>query len=373
MSRFELLVGADAFRRRLEGDIASASSRVLLQAMTFEGDAAGLAVADAVRRSDAEDRRILIDAYTRVIVSDTFIHTPASRRNEALQAEVAATHGMVRDLEAGGAGVQATNPVGFAMVRFPARNHRKLMVVDDVAYLGGVNFSDHNFAWHDLMVRIADGAIAEHLADEFNAGWAGVPRAESVEFKGAVIHTFDGRSNPRGMHALHDLVAGARTSIHAISPYLTFPFLGALREARRRGVPVTLLTPEPNNKPVVRDYLLWDARRAGFDVRLQPAMTHLKALLVDEETLVVGSSNFDVMSHYCQEEIVAAITDRALVADFHARVLDRDLAASRPLDFRVRAARGWTCYGLLKLGEWAARASIAFAGRPRGAVPWRES
>ena len=28
-------------------------------------------------------------------------------------------------------------------------------LVGSVAYIGGINFSDHNFAWHDLMLRIA--------------------------------------------------------------------------------------------------------------------------------------------------------------------------------------------------------------------------
>ena len=69
MSGYELHVGAPAFWRRAAGDIAGARRRVLVQAMTFEGDAAGLSVAAAIASSAAADRRVLVDAYTRAVIS----------------------------------------------------------------------------------------------------------------------------------------------------------------------------------------------------------------------------------------------------------------------------------------------------------------
>ena len=59
--RFELLVGSVAFWQRAGQDIAAARRRVLVQAMTFEGDAAGQSVARAVADSSAADRRVLVD------------------------------------------------------------------------------------------------------------------------------------------------------------------------------------------------------------------------------------------------------------------------------------------------------------------------
>ncbi len=41
--------------------------------MTFEGDAAGQAVAGAVIASPARERRVLVDDYTRHVVNDTFL------------------------------------------------------------------------------------------------------------------------------------------------------------------------------------------------------------------------------------------------------------------------------------------------------------
>ena len=50
-------------------------------------------------------------------------------------------------------------------------------------------------------------------------------------------------------------------------------------------------------------------------------MTHAKAALIDGEVLVVGSSNFDFVSHRANAEYVATIRDAALVAEFVERLL----------------------------------------------------
>jgi hypothetical protein len=45
---------------------------------------------------------------------------------------------------------------------------KKLALVDGrVAYLGGINFSEHNFAWHDMMFRFEDAGLAGFLASRF--------------------------------------------------------------------------------------------------------------------------------------------------------------------------------------------------------------
>ena len=78
-----------------------------------------------------------------------------------------------------------------------------------------------------------------------------------------------------------------------------------------------------------RDAMIWHATKSGFDVRFYPdRMTHMKALLVDGRTLVVGSANFDVLSYRFQQEFMAIVTDPHLVADFARRVVEEDLRLS---------------------------------------------
>ena len=115
-----------------------------------------------------------------------------------------------------------------------------------------------------------------------------------------------------------------------ISAYPTFPFVDALIAGAARGVAVTVYTPRPSNKPIVRDYLL--ARTAGtpLEVRLMPEMTHVKAALVDGEVLIAGSSNFDFVSYRTAADHVALIRDATLIAEVEARLFAPARTAAVP-------------------------------------------
>lgn len=329
----ELLVGAQAFWDRASADMAGASQRVLVQAMTFEGDTAGLAVAAAIAASPAADRRVLVDDYTRHVINDRFL---ALCSDAAVQAEANATWAMFDAVKASGAGLRITNPVGRNPLRYALRNHKKLLVVDDAVWLGGINFSDHNFAWHDMMVRIEDAAMADWFAAQFDCDWHGRGGSEAVSLAGIDLLSVDGGANEAAFQPLLDGFAAARHSIEVISAYPTFPFVDALAAAAARGVDVALYTPRANNKPIIRDYLLGVAQSSGLIIRLLPEMSHVKAALIDGQALVVGSCNFDFVSYRANAEYVATIRDAALIGDFTARLLEPARAvavAPSPGDF----------------------------------------
>ena len=369
MIDLQLLVGAADFWARAADDIALARRRLFVQAMTFEGDAAGRPVAAAIAGAGAADRRVLIDSYSRHVISDRFVHAPGALLDPRLRAEARATRAMWGEMAAAGARVRLTNPMGPLFWRYPARNHKKLIVADHVAYLGGVNFSDHNFAWHDFMIRLEGAPAADLLAGDFEATFAGAPRPWRAMLGDLQLLSLDGRSNAQGFAPVMDLIDAARTRITVISPYLTFPFTHALARASARGVAVRLITPLANNKPVVRDALLAVAAKAGFGVRLLPKMSHLKAMLIDERALIVGSSNFDFVSLAAEEELMAIITAPAPVADFRRRILDPALAAALPPGaWRPSPAAGLAAGLVLRFADRLVQgARLA----PRSAVDWR--
>ena len=347
----QLLVGSDAFWERGRADIAAAQRRVLVQAMTFEGDAAGLQVAAAIGASEASDRRVLVDDYTRQVINDTFL---ALTRDRAIHAEARATAAMFDRLVRQGAGVRVTNPIGRNPLRYALRNHKKLLVIDDVAWLGGINFSDHNFAWHDMMVRVEHPAIADWLAGEFDRDWHGLGGSAVAEIAGATLLSMDGADNPAGFAPLIAAFAGARQSLEVVSAYPTFPFVEAMGQAARAGAEVTLYTPRPNNKPIIRDYLLGVAEAAGIRIRLTPMMTHAKAALIDGQSLVVGSSNFDFVSYRANAEYVAILRDGALIKEFREHVLLPLKAGSLPpLGGEQSVLRAWRARLGLRLADRA--------------------
>lgn len=346
-----LLVGSKAFWESLERDIRSASQSVLVQTLSFEGDETGMALSHAVRDSRAGDRRIIVDEFTKHFISDRSVHSRRNKRDPEHRREVLATWEMIEENVAQGVQTRFVNPFGLLFHKIPKRNHKKMMLIDDrVTYLGGINFSDHNFLWHDMMVRIEDPAVAGFMRADFERTWSGVDEFSHGAFDGMDIFLVDGRSNEATFEKLFELITGARSSVFIESPYLSFPFYEYLREAVDRGVAVTVLTPDLNNRKSVQRYTEWEAARSGIDLRFYtPEMTHLKAMLIDDETLVVGSSNFDYLSYRTQQEVIAIVRRRDLVDDFIRRVRDPDLAASRPADLGSPKASTYILYGAMRV------------------------
>ena len=344
--KYKLLVDSREFMAALGDDLKSAKHKAYLQTLSFEGDSAGLKLSAMYQVSPAADRRIIADCYTKHMISDRFILSPKNLFDRSLRKEIAATKQMVSDLTSAGVEVKYVNPAGLFLHRFPARNHKKLIAIDDrIAYLGGINFSEHNFQWHDLMLRIedeqvtvegkstegAEGAegVARFLADDFLATWEGKNLSPSKSFGSIDIHFLDGHNNQRLFQPIFDLIASANEHIWIESPYLTFPFYDSLRAARQRGVKVSIVTPEKNNRSVLNSYMRWESNRSDFALHLYPnRMTHLKAMLVDNTRLVIGSSNFDYLSYTLQQEVFAIITDHDLINDFRKRIVDADLSVS---------------------------------------------
>ncbi len=349
--RHELLIGAAEVWARARADIAAARRRVLVQAMTFEGDAVGLEVAGAIQASAAPVRRVAVDDYTRWVVNDQWVHTRPARRDQALQAEVRATAAMFAHLEAAGVQVIWTEPVRRLWRDYPFRNHRKMIVADDVAYIGGLNFSEHNFAWTDLMVRMERSEVADFLATDFPSRGAASASAWSAGFDGLVLYGLDGRSNGEGFGALMSRLDRARDGIVVVSPYLTFPFTDALVRAQRRGVAVTVVTPQVNNKPILHDYIAGLAQREGFRLVQTPQMSHVKALLIDGATVVLGSSNFDFVSYEAEAEIIGLFEDHALADDLHRRLIAPALARASDQPATVSALSGGLATAALRLAQ----------------------
>ena len=136
---------------------------------------------------------------------------------------------------------------------------------------------------------------------------------------------------------------------------MTSPFLEWLEAAARRGVAVTLITPEANNWRVVKDRMAWIGMRSEIDVRFyRGRMTHMKALLADETTLMLGSANLDIWSYHFQQELVGLVTDPAVVADFSRRVVPDGMRSSFPAH-QFHPVRGRLAGPYLRVLEGLAR------------------
>jgi cardiolipin synthase A/B len=339
MMNAELLIDYSEFWSRLSKDIGSARRSVFVQTFAFEGDAIGKQLSAALLASTAAHKRVLVDSFMRVVLSDRFRYSPANLFDTELRNEAHQTAAMMDELERAGVDVRFTNPYGLSPRRLLSRNHKKLIVLDDAtAYIGGINFSDHNAVWHDMMLRIEDESVAQFLRADFLATWNGRNQVEHQHFDGIEFYTADGHANRAAFQRVLDLIDGARRSIFVESPYITFPFYERLRAASRRGVMVKIVTPEQNNWRFFANYARMESARSEIDLRLfQGGMSHLKAMLIDGESLVAGSSNFDYLSYRIHQELIAIITIPEVVAEFAKRVMVPDLAHARSIECTASA------------------------------------
>lgn len=343
--KFQLLVDFDSFWASLSRDIHEASRSVFVETFSFEGDRIGKMLAESLGTSQAPDKRLLVDSFSKVVLSDKFLYAPGNWGDRELRHEASATKRLHSTLAADAVQIKYGNPFGFSPRRFLTRNHKKLIVIDAaVTYIGGINFSEHNASWHDMMLRLEDSDVTTFFRDDFLGGWQGHSANATKSLPGIELHTLNGRGNAAAFSKVLELIDKAETSIFVESPYVTFPFYDRLRDACSRGVQVTIVTPKTNNWSHFVDYAKWEATRCGLDLRLfKNGMSHLKAMLIDDRYLIAGSSNFDFLSYHVYEEILALITEPQLIADFRRQVVEVDLAQSERVEEQMApGASGWT-------------------------------
>lgn len=307
---FELVMNA-AFVERLHDEIASANRRVYVQVMTFDGDASGLGVADLLIKAAERgvDVQLIVDSFAFRYISDMNVNRRIGIPDPAaLAEEVAATHAMFDRMEAAGIAVTYVQPFGRVLQYGAFRNHKKMYIFDDVAYIGGINISDHNFAWLDFNVAVHAPELVASLADDF----AATRRGDKQSLSGPIV------TNAHIKTTFDQLVAGATTSIVIASPYALDSEL-AEQLANAPASRKTVIASEESNfwtfrrtDPYVRKRL----HDHGIEVRTFPDFFHAKFALFDDERVFVGSSNFGFHSFLCNQEVGVVIDEPEFVSSF---------------------------------------------------------
>lgn len=366
---YQLLAGAEAFLRALAADLPHCRRSLYAQFMTYEGDAAGRAFSDslAARAAQGADVRLMVDGYTDVVLSDIYpilLHRLGEARRERAQ-----THALFESLERRGVALRRTAPPGPLGIYLPYRNHKKMVILDErVAFVGGINISEHNFAWHDFMVRV-EGPLVGALAQDFCSTWGGATTPFDTPRPGEdfILNQCAGR------YPIFDevlaMIARAGQSIVVESPYLLGDRIeAALLAAARRGVRVTIILPHASNKLA---YRLWSRklrRRLAhpniglYGFRGSGGMTHAKLLMVDDRWATFGSFNMIELEGLTQKELNVFTSSAGMIGQLQQFVA-RDLSQSTPLapvrfgggrctyDALYHVFRWWT-KRLLRRPEW---------------------
>jgi cardiolipin synthase len=344
--RVQLLVDGAATFDALVAAIAAATHHVHLEYYIFQPDRTGTRIRDALieRAAAGVQVRLLMDAVGSASTYETFL----------------------APLRAAGAEVLFFHRFRLRRLwrpRLNLRGHRKIVVIDGhVGFTGGINITDDENeslradAYHDLHMRM-DGAAVHWLQLAFIEDWvyvsARVPKASGLwpELAAGPICAQVLPAGPdSSWETIHrtmvSAIHGAQQRVWLSTPYFVPGEAArmALTSAALRGVDVRLLVPLHSDSRLVtaagRSYFD-ELQAAGVKVYEHPRMLHTKALLVDDNVAVLGSSNFDNRSFRLNFEL-CVLFDNAGVGHDLQQVLTRDLACAgkvpmpRPLSFPAR-------------------------------------
>ena len=198
-------------------------------------------------------------------------------------------------------------------------DHVKLLIADDTAAVGGMNWGRHSERNHDYVLQTRVRADVDRLAQVFEQDWAlaGGHPAPLTERDLDVAQTAPtGEIRAMLQHALD----GARRRILAEVYTLTDPaIIARLAIAHRRGVDVRLIL-DPNQEYNRHAYLLLSA--AQIAVRWYPVprgvLLHAKIGLVDNE-LILGSANWTVSGLGVNHELDIETKDPQAIATYGSR------------------------------------------------------
>lgn len=217
----------------------------------------------------------------------------------------------------------------FFRVNFPQfanrinwRNHRKIVVIDGrIGYIGGMNIADRyaygngktKELWRDTHFRV-QGDIVESLLHSFLVDWNFLekepyfpelpPRQNSIRNQkgiqlvtGGPISTWDNLS----LMFLKAITSSKRL-IWIQTPYFlpTDALFNALQAAALANIDVRIMMPAHTDSLLLHyasfSYIS-QCLAAGIKIYLyKPGMLHAKSMVIDDELVTAGSTNFDFRS-----------------------------------------------------------------------------
>ena len=276
--------------------------------------------------------------------------------------------GQLQQMEDAGVHIQRYRPLHwYHLARMNNRTHRKLLVIDGrIGFTGGVGIADQWRGdaqdpehWRDMHFRIEGPAVAQIQA-AFNDNWIKstgevlngpkyFPPLQPAGDMDAHLFIASPAGGSESMHLMYLMaLAAAEQSIDLSASYfLPDPLIiDALLAARERDVRIRVLLPGPYiDSEAVRlsTKASWGSLlRAGVEIHeYQPTMIHNKLLIIDQELVSVGSTNFDIRSFRLNDEASLNVYDHEFAARM-TRVFERDLEQARRYPHEAWQKRPWT-------------------------------
>ena len=319
-SDVQLLVnGVSTFNALLQA-FNQAKHHIHLEYYIFEPDQTGTQIRDGliVQAKRGIQVRLLLDRMGSKNITEKFL----------------------RPLRDAGVEIAFFHPYFFKRLWRPQINmrlHRKIVVIDgSTGFTGGINITDEenesvrDDAYVDLHFQIS-GEIVRWLQLAFVEDWiyaGGTFKAREIFWPAPVLGSIAAQILAAGpdtpWEPIHRAkvfaINNAKKRVLLVTPYFvpSDAALMALSSAALRGLDVVLVVPKRSDNLLVtlaaRSY--FDAlSSAGARIFEYPHMLHTKAMLIDSDIVIVGSSNFDNRSFKLNFELSLLIEDPSVSND----------------------------------------------------------
>jgi len=336
----KLLVGGSACFSAILLAIQNAKKHIHLEYYIFEPDTTGTQFRDAlIERAKAGVKvRLLMDAIGSASMGNKFLQPLVEAG-----AEVAFFHRT------------RIRWRGLWKPKINLRSHRKIVIIDGLyGFTGGINITDDEneainpAAYRDLHIAVS-GDVVRWLQLTFLEDWVYAGKHVPTEpdlFTDQVQGKIKTQIIPAGPDSVWEsihrakvfAISHARERVWLATPYFVPSESArmALISAALRGLDVRLIVPAKSDSRLVdaaaRSYFD-ELQAAGIQIYCYPKMLHTKALLIDDETAILGSSNFDNRSFRLNFEVCILLEDldQALALN---RVMLEDMRACQILDKR---------------------------------------
>lgn len=218
-------------------------------------------------------------------------------------------------------------------------DHRKMLVIDgEIGWVGGAGFEDHYYdgGWLDTYSRVEGNVVLQLQAvfcTSFHAYSGELPAdlnpyfpepANGGDIRITVLQNIPNGFVP-GTQASRQVLEESTGQLDVMNAYFTDSgMIDRIVGASERGVDVRIVTSADSNVFPAEYALASQYERlinAGVEIVEVPGVIHAK-LTVADNTVVIGSINYDAWALYRNLELALLIEDEAVADDARAQLVE---------------------------------------------------
>ncbi|WP_312097966.1 phosphatidylserine/phosphatidylglycerophosphate/cardiolipin synthase family protein, partial [Niallia sp.] len=256
------------------------------------------------------------------------------------------------------------------------RNHRKIAIIDGkVGFMGGFNIGKDyihgNFKlspWRDYHFQLT-GEGVDDLQREFLIDWLKASKINllqnrvyfPMQKKGQSRHQIIPTQGVYLEEIICNLIKNSKNTLLIATPYFipNKRIMEELLKALHRNVTITILIPNKADHMLVKEaaypYLRKLLRDGASVYQYMNGFFHGKLINVDNEIIIIGSSNFDRRSIFLNHELNCCMYDPIFIKKMN-KITAIDLEQAKTLSLEdLKKINIWST-----LKEWASRLVASF-------------